>query len=85
MVTNLTGIREDVGLIPGLDLWVKGSGIAVSCGVGHRHCLDPMAWLWCRLAAAVLIQPLDWEPPYAAGAALKSQKRKKKKRQYFRL
>ena len=28
-------------------------------------------WLWRRLAAAVLIRPLDWEFPYAAGVALK--------------
>ena len=27
--------------------------------------------LWCRLAAAALTGPLDWEPPYAA---LKRQK-----------
>ena len=42
-------------------------------GVGHR-CSSDLAWLWCRLAAAALIQPLGWEPPYAAGAALKRQK-----------
>ena len=37
-------------------------------------------WLWCRLAAAAPIQALAWEPPYAAGAALKRQKKRKKKR-----
>ena len=35
-VINPTSIQEDVGLIPGYAQWVKGSGIAVSCGVGHR-------------------------------------------------
>ena len=33
--TNLTNIRDDVGLFPGLTQWVKGSSVAVSCGVGH--------------------------------------------------
>ena len=33
-----------------------------------------------RPAAAAPIQPLAWEPPYAAGMALKRQKKKKKKR-----
>ena len=43
-----------------------------NCGVGHRRGSDlPLLWLWCRPAAVVLIQPLAWEPPYAAGAALK--------------
>ena len=32
--------------------------------------------LWCRLAAAVLIGPLAWEPPYASSAALKNPKNK---------
>ena len=32
-----------------------------------------MLWLWCRLAAAVLIRPLAWELPYASGAALEKQ------------
>ena len=46
--------------------------IAVSCGVGCRLGLDPaLLWLWCRPAAAALIRPLAWEPPYAMGAAPK--------------
>ena len=50
----------------------------MSCGVGHRHSLDPgLLWLWCRPAAEALIQPLAWEPPYAAGVALKKKKKKK--------
>ena len=43
----------------------------MSCGVGHRCGLDlTLLWLWQRSAAAALIQPLVWEPPYAMGAAL---------------
>ena len=44
-------------------------------GVGHRRGSD-LAWLRRRPMATALIQPLAWEPPYAAGAALKRQKRK---------
>ena len=37
----------------------------MSCGVGYRHCLDPvLLWLWCRPAAVALIGPLPWELPY---------------------
>ena len=44
----------------------------MSCGVGHRRGMDPeLLWLWYRLAAAALIGPLAWEPPYASGVALK--------------
>ena len=39
-----------------------------------------MLWLWRRLSVAAPIRPLAWEPPYAAGAALKRPKKKKKKR-----
>ena len=57
----------------------KGSGIAMNCGVGHRRGLDLiLLWLWCRAAAVALIRPLAWELPYAAGAALKSKRKKKR-------
>ena len=47
----------------------------MSWGVGRRHGLDPaLLWLWRRLAAAALIGPLAWEPPYASGEALKRPK-----------
>ena len=50
----------------------------MSCGVGHRCGLDSalLLWLWHRQVAAAPIQLLAWELPYAAGAALKSKKRK---------
>ena len=52
----------------------------MSCGAGCRCGSDPMLlWLRCRRAAAALIQPLAWEPPYASGAALKSKENKKQK------
>ena len=38
-----------------------------------------LLWLWCRLAATALIQPLVWELPYTTGAANKNKERKKKK------
>ena len=46
----------------------------MTCGVGRRHYLDPM--LRHRPAAAALIQPLDWELPYAASVALKTRGKK---------
>ena len=51
----------------------------MSCGVGCRHNLDlALLWLWRRPKAVALIRRLAWEPPYAAGAALKSKQTKKK-------
>ena len=44
----------------------------MSCGVGGRCSSDlVLLWLWYRPAAAVLIRPLAWELPNAAGAAVK--------------
>ena len=49
----------------------------MSCGVGHRYdSVLALLWLRCRLEAAALIRPIAWELPYAAGAALKRQKRR---------
>ena len=65
---------QSLALLSGL-----GSGVAVSCGIGHRRCSDPtLLWLWCRPAAIALIQPVAWELPYAANAALKKAKKERK-------
>ena len=60
----------------------------MSCGVGQM-------WLGShRLAATAPIGPLAWEPPHAAGVALKRPKKKKfffvlistsKEKMFFRL
>ena len=50
----------------------------MSCGVGCRHGSDPtLLRLWCRRKATAPIQPLAWEPPYAASAVLKSKQTNK--------
>ena len=57
----------------------EGSGVAVSWGIGHRCGSDlALLWLWHRPAATAPIGPLTWEPPYAVGATLKRQRKKKK-------
>ena len=58
----------------------EGSSVAVNCGVSRRRGSAPaLLWLWRRLVATALIQPLAWETPYAAGAALEKARRKKKR------
>ena len=63
----------------------------MSCGAGLRCGSDlVLLWWWLRPADVAPIQPLVWEPPYAAGAAQeiaiattttkKRQKTKKKKK-----
>ena len=58
---NPTSNHEDGGSIP-----------ASLSGLRIRRCCE----LWCRPAAAALIQPLAWELPYATGMALKRKKKK---------
>ena len=54
----------------------------MSCGLGRRYGSDPtLPWLWYRSAAIAPIQPLAWEPPYAAGATLKRPKKQNKTKQ----
>ena len=63
-LTNPTRNHEVAGSVPALAQWVKRSG-----GVGCKRGSDPtLLWLWRRLVATAPIQPLAWEPLYAAGA-----------------
>ena len=53
-------------------------GYGSSIAVGLRHSLGlALLWLWHRLEAIAPIRPLAWEPPYAAGVALKKQTKNK--------
>ena len=71
-------------------LWVRspasiselGSGAARElCCRSQRRLGSCVLWLWHRLAAVALIEPLAWEPPYAVGAALKSKNKQTNKKQ----
>ena len=71
---NPTMNHEVAGSIPGLL-----SGLRIWC-CRELWCRSNtwlrswLLWLWCRPAATALIRPLAWEPPHAAGVALKKQK-----------
>ena len=52
----------------------------MSCGVGHSQGSDlALLRLWPRPEATDPNGSLAWEPPYAAGAALKDKKQTNKK------
>ena len=54
---------------------VWGSGIAMSCGVGRGHGLDPMLlWLWCRPAAVALMRPPSLGTSMCHGCGPKKKK-----------
>ena len=74
-LTNLTSIHKDTSSIPGLAQWVGNLVLPRGCGVGHRSSSDPtLLRPWHRLETTAPIQPLAWEPPYAAGMPPKRQK-----------
>ena len=68
-----TSIHENAGSIhPWPHSVGRGSGVAMSCGVGHRHGPnDVLLWLQHRPVALPQIRPQAWEILCAAGAALK--------------
>ena len=77
MVTNLTSIYEDAGLIPGPTQCVKDLAL-LQTGIGCCSSDLALLWLWCRPAAEALIRLLAWELPDASGVALKKEKKKEK-------
>ena len=72
-------MHEDVHSIPGLSQWVRDLVLLRAVVyVAEVPWIPTLLWLWCRLPAAALIQPLVQEPPYSVSVALKSKKKKKK-------
>ena len=48
VVAQQVSCHEDAGLIPGLNQWIKVSGVTANSDVGHR-CGSDLTWLWLRV------------------------------------
>ena len=90
-VVRIFNLKSDLGVLSGLRTWLVSmrmcvqplalpSGLRIWCcrKLQCRYSSDlALLWLWWRPAAAVLIQPLACELPYATDSALKRKYRKK--------
>ena len=79
--TNPTNIHDNACSIPWPPSVGWRSGIAVSCGLGHRLGSDSkLQWLWCRpgSCSSDSTPSLASKLLYAAGWALKNKKQTKK-------
>ena len=64
----------------------QGSGIGMSCGAGRRCGLDPvLQWLWCRPAAAALIQNTSPGISICPRCGHKKERKKRGKEKVFQL
>ena len=61
-----------VEMNPLVSMRMQIRSLALLSGLRTLCCCE----LWCKLVAAAPIWPLAWQLPYAAGAALKSKKKK---------
>ena len=74
---GLASMRTQVGSLAslsGLSIW---RCCELRCA-SQKRLVSGVLWLWP--AATAPFRPLAWEPPYAAGMALKRPKKKKKRK-----
>ena len=73
---------QSLALLSGLRIWHCHE---LWCRSQTRLSDPELLWLWCRPAAIASIWPLAWEPPYAAGAAIKDKKKEKENKDLLKL
>ena len=79
---NLTSVHEEAGPIRGLTQGL-GSGVAISCVVGHRHGLNlVLLWLWRRPVATALDLTPSLGTSLGCGCGPKEDKKRKEKENY---